>query len=372
MPSAPSFSSASVDALLPRCRPTPRRSRRRRRAAPRPCDAAGRARRHDDQRHLVARCGRACCPSGSRASESNTTRFGWRVAVGRARRQQRVVGERRADADADGVDLAAPAVHEAAALLAGDPLRVAGLGRDLAVEAHRGLEDDVRAAGARVLAERLVQQARARATRRRRRSRPRRPRRAGCRARGRTPCRVGSSEATTTRLMPALTIASVQGGVRPWWQQGSSVTYIVAPDRVGRARSERRHLGVRRRRRRRGSPRPALRRRARPPRRRAGWGSCARDPARASSIALPGAQFVSVKMLRSTADSTALQRFRDRDGARAAVAGSQRPRHSGAFRAAAPWARAAAHSAAPQAVDDHASGPGARRRAGSSRSSSRS
>ena len=29
--------------------------------------------------------------------------------------------------------------------------------------------------------------------------------------------------------MPALTIASVQGGVRPWWQQGSSVTYIVAP-----------------------------------------------------------------------------------------------------------------------------------------------
>ena len=40
---------------------------------------------------------------------------------------------------------------------------------------------------------------------------------------------VGSSEATTTRLMPAATIASVQGGVLPWWQQGSSVTYMVAP-----------------------------------------------------------------------------------------------------------------------------------------------
>ena len=29
--------------------------------------------------------------------------------------------------------------------------------------------------------------------------------------------------------MPASRMASVQGGWRPWWQQGSSVTYIVAP-----------------------------------------------------------------------------------------------------------------------------------------------
>ena len=35
---------------------------------------------------------------------------------------------------------------------------------------------------------------------------------------------VGSSEATTTRAMPASRIASVQGGVRPWWAQGSSET----------------------------------------------------------------------------------------------------------------------------------------------------
>ena len=48
-----------------------------------------------------------------------------------------------------------------AAALARDPLRVAALGGDLAVEAHRGLEDDERAAGARVLAERLVLQPRA-------------------------------------------------------------------------------------------------------------------------------------------------------------------------------------------------------------------
>ena len=40
---------------------------------------------------------------------------------------------------------------------------------------------------------------------------------------------VGSSEATTTRPMPERAIASVHGGVRPWWQQGSSETYIVAP-----------------------------------------------------------------------------------------------------------------------------------------------
>src|ERR671918_7495 len=40
---------------------------------------------------------------------------------------------------------------------------------------------------------------------------------------------VGSSDAITTREMPASRIASVQGGVRPWWAHGSSETYIVAP-----------------------------------------------------------------------------------------------------------------------------------------------
>ena len=40
---------------------------------------------------------------------------------------------------------------------------------------------------------------------------------------------MGSSEATTTRAMPASRIASVQAGVRPSWQHGSSETYMVAP-----------------------------------------------------------------------------------------------------------------------------------------------
>ena len=39
----------------------------------------------------------------------------------------------------------------------------------------------------------------------------------------------GSRAAATTRRMPAPMIASVQGGVRPWVQHGSSVTYKVLP-----------------------------------------------------------------------------------------------------------------------------------------------
>src|SRR5690606_26045353 len=39
----------------------------------------------------------------------------------------------------------------------------------------------------------------------------------------------GSSIPTTTRAMPASTRASAQGGVPPWCEQGSNVTYMVAP-----------------------------------------------------------------------------------------------------------------------------------------------
>src|SRR5271167_2379037 len=39
----------------------------------------------------------------------------------------------------------------------------------------------------------------------------------------------GSSMPTTTRATPAAMMASLQGGVRPWWTQGSRVTYNVAP-----------------------------------------------------------------------------------------------------------------------------------------------
>src|SRR5262249_50833669 len=74
----------------------------------------------------------------------------------------RVVGDRRADPDRDGVHRRAPAMRDGAAALARDPLRVAVLGRDLPVEAHRRLEDDQGPAGPRVLAEGLVLQAGAR------------------------------------------------------------------------------------------------------------------------------------------------------------------------------------------------------------------
>ena len=39
----------------------------------------------------------------------------------------------------------------------------------------------------------------------------------------------GSASATTTRTTPAASSASAQGGVRPWWEQGSRVTQAVAP-----------------------------------------------------------------------------------------------------------------------------------------------
>ena len=47
--------------------------------------------------------------------------------------------------------------------------------------------------------------------------------------------------------MPASRIASVHGGVRPWWQQGSSETYSVAPcEIVVAGGADRLDLGVRR------------------------------------------------------------------------------------------------------------------------------
>ena len=44
----------------------------------------------------------------------------------------------------------------------------------------------------------------------------------------------GSSTAMTTRATPAAMMASVQGGVRPWWAHGSRVVNRVAPGRAGR------------------------------------------------------------------------------------------------------------------------------------------
>src|SRR3984893_18016185 len=47
---------------------------------------------------------------------------------------------------------------------------------------------------------------------------------------------LGSSSADTTRAIPAAMTASAQGGVLPWCEQGSSVTYMVAPRAVSPAR----------------------------------------------------------------------------------------------------------------------------------------
>ena len=120
--------------------------------------------------------------------------------------------------------LGAPAVRAPARLLAGDPLRVAGARGDLAVERHRGLEEHPRAAGARVLAERLVEQPRAGGELAVGDLDLDRPRRAGSRGRGRTPSRSGRRRRRRRGAMPAATIASVHGGVLPWWQHGSSET----------------------------------------------------------------------------------------------------------------------------------------------------
>ena len=55
---------------------------------------------------------------------------------------------------------------------------------------------------------------------------------------------LGSPDPTTTRAMPASRMASVQGGWRPWWQQGSRVTYMVAPGGGDGAVGQRLPLGV--------------------------------------------------------------------------------------------------------------------------------
>ena len=65
------------------------------------------------------------------------------------------------------------------------------------------------------------------------------------RRRGRRRRGSGSIIATCTSRTPAAISASVQGGVRPWWACGSSVTYAVAPRAASPAAAQRHHLGVR-------------------------------------------------------------------------------------------------------------------------------
>ena len=209
-----------------------------------------------------------------------------------ARREQRVVRERRADPHRHGVRpppasgatharLASPEIH------CESPLRVATLPSSVIADLNSTSGRPVLG----VLAEGLVDQAgRVRPPRRRPRP-PARPRRAGCPRPRPEACSVGSSEATTTRAMPASTIASVHGGVRPTWQQGSSETYSVAPAGSSVAGGERLALGVRLARRRGESPRRSPGRPSRAARPRADSGSSCRAPARrARSLGTDGAR----------------------------------------------------------------------------------
>ncbi len=121
--------------------------------------ARGRARADDGDRRLAQPTARGRSSSGSRASASNTTRRGWRYTPSTRAVSSGSSDMRGADPHGHGVALGAPAVGACAAGVAGDPLRVAAAGRDLAVERHRRLPHDQRPAGLRVLAERLVDEA---------------------------------------------------------------------------------------------------------------------------------------------------------------------------------------------------------------------
>ena len=187
--------------------------------------ALGGARADDGHRHL----GGASRRAASRAAGAPRSRTRRGAAGARLPRRATVSSGSSASAvpmpTATASRLGAPAVRAGPARLAGDPLRVAGAGGDLAVERHRRLEDHERAARAGVLAERLVEQARGlghlavdparpsmpssrrmpgpRPGRLRRSGRRRRSRRARCRPRRSRRCRAacgpGGSRARATR-----------------------------------------------------------------------------------------------------------------------------------------------------------------------------
>ena len=165
--------------------------------------------------------------TGRRAVVSKTMRRGWRAASG-----GRAVswGSSRSAVPMPTATASQPARQRwpSSRLAAGDPLGVAGLGGDLAVEGHGRLEQHPRAPRARVLAEGLVELARA----------------GGELALGHDDLDAvvaQDPQAAAGGLLGGVVggddhaadagraIASVHGGVRPSWQQGSSETYIVAP-----------------------------------------------------------------------------------------------------------------------------------------------
>ena len=192
------------------------------------------------------------------------------AAAGVADGELRVVGERRARADDDGVAAGAQPVDGGARLGAGDPAAGAVGGGHPAVEGGGDLPDHVGpAARGTPVSQAASAPASASAC-----STPSSTSTPAARSRSRPPPAswVGSGTATTTRATPAAISASAQGPVRPVWAHGSRVTTAVPP----RARSppgpapRPRRAG---RRAARWRPRPpACRRRRGSPRRRRGLG----------------------------------------------------------------------------------------------------
>ena len=163
------------------------------------------ARDDDDERHLVRRPRRAWSPAAGGAVASKTTRRGWRRTPSIARGQLRVVGQRGADARRRRRRTRrASGARARAAVLGGDPLRVAGLASR---PCRRGVMADLKSTHGRpvraCLRKAWLLQARAARRARRRRGRPRTPSSRRMPRPRPEAFSVGSSLATTTRAMPA-------------------------------------------------------------------------------------------------------------------------------------------------------------------------
>ena len=199
----------------------------------------------DDERRARARCRTAARrPARDRARRAST-RVGGCCGDGRdvAHGERGPIGERGAGADHDRLRVGAQLVRVGAGELRREPARRSVGGGDAAVDARRDLGDHERPAGAAVMEVRR-EIARGRARRRRRPSR-RSPRRAAARSPAPATRGSGSSSAATTRVTPAAISASAHGGVRPWCEHGSSVTYAVAPRGALAGLRERADFGVR-------------------------------------------------------------------------------------------------------------------------------
>ena len=203
-----------------------------------------RGRRHDDDRPGLG-CREQRAVGGVRSRRSKTTRVSGRSRYAPRAVSSGIVGQDRADADADRVDLGADAVRVAvggaptsarcarpgAAAIRPSRLVAAFRMTNGRPSPHQREETADSARRASLAPQPDVDRAR-RASRR------------NAKPRAAAPAGFGSSIAATTRAMPAATMRLTHGPVRPVWQHGSSVQYSVAPRAAragfGRARALRR------------------------------------------------------------------------------------------------------------------------------------